>query len=182
MRHTFCRFSKHFLINMVKVLPGYRTGLYYIVLSNLPWVCTWQRLKDFVKNHPDGTFLNVDHAHVYPGTSTPCSGNGWVRLVGKLSFEKAFSMYSMLFLDPTLNGFKARLNGALLDGRALLADGRNRDQELYLPDIVSERQPPSQYLPVYRNLDNFPPPSFLGQENHEVYTHQPLIQSSSNTS
>jgi hypothetical protein len=76
---------------MAPVPPGDKTGLYYILVANLPWSCTWQKLKDHTRNHPDGTFINVDHAYVYPSSSSSamCSGYGWVRIIGKLDFKKA---------------------------------------------------------------------------------------------
>lgn len=67
---------------MEYVEPGDVTGSYYIIVSGLPWNCTWQRLKDFCKNQQqDGTCLEIDHVHVYPGET-----NGWVRVKGKQNY------------------------------------------------------------------------------------------------
>lgn len=72
-----------------KVPPGDETGLYYIIIANLPWQCSWQRLKDFARNQQaDGLCLNVDHAVVYPGTT-----NGWVRIKGKEDFHNALGSH-----------------------------------------------------------------------------------------
>lgn len=96
------------------------------------------------------------------------------------------------------NNSKARLNGGVLDGRALVADDRNRENVLTLRDIAPASQPPSRnpqvstvsaatigYFttapsPVYHNADGLPTSSFSGQENYEVYSHPFLTTSFSN--
>ena len=71
---------------MPQVSAGNKTGIYYIIVAGLPWQCTWQRLKDFARNaQPDGSYIEIDHAMVYPESPT----NGWVRVKGKETFKKA---------------------------------------------------------------------------------------------
>jgi len=69
------------------VPPGNKTGVYYIIIAGLPFRCSWQDLKDFARNRlDDGTYINIDHAMVYPKST-----DGWVRVKGKTAFLKAFS-------------------------------------------------------------------------------------------
>jgi hypothetical protein len=74
------------------VPPGDKTGHYYIIASNLPFKTDWQRFKDYVRDtKPDGSYTNVEHAHIYPNT-----GDGWVKVKGKADFLKAVGRYSPL--------------------------------------------------------------------------------------
>ncbi|CAG8972285.1 hypothetical protein HYALB_00001683 [Hymenoscyphus albidus] len=99
--------------------PGDSTGIYYIIVAGLPWNCSWQELKDFARHLPGGSKINVDHVVVYKGLT-----NGWVRVKDKKSFKKALE----------------HLDGGVLNGHALLADGRNETERTMLRSIGS---PPS---------------------------------------
>jgi hypothetical protein len=75
---------------MSPVPAGDLTGIYYIIIAGLPWQTSWQKLKDFARNQqPDGSWLEVDHAFVYPDST-----NGWVRVKGKADFLKVLGMPS----------------------------------------------------------------------------------------
>jgi hypothetical protein len=77
---------------MSPVPPGDQTGIYYIIVAGLPWQCSWQKLKDFARNQqPDGSWIEVDHAMVYPDTT-----NGWVRVKGRSDFLKVLGMFSSI--------------------------------------------------------------------------------------
>jgi hypothetical protein len=83
---------------MTKVPPGDKTGIYYVIIAGLPWQCSWQKLKDFARNQqPDGSWIEVDHAMVYPDTT-----NGWVRVKGKSEFLKVLGMSSSICKDVML--------------------------------------------------------------------------------
>jgi hypothetical protein len=78
----------------IQVQPGNVTGTFYIIVAGLPWNCSWQRLKDFARNQqPDGTCIDIDHAHVYPDAANGSSTNGWVRVKGRTNFLNAMSMF-----------------------------------------------------------------------------------------
>ena len=67
--------------------PGYTTGIYYIPIGNLPWNCTWKKLKDHARNRqPDGSVLAILEANVYPGST---STSGWVSVQGLPDFRAA---------------------------------------------------------------------------------------------
>ncbi|EDO04457.1 predicted protein [Sclerotinia sclerotiorum 1980 UF-70] len=101
---------------MPQVLPGNVTGLYYILVSNLPWSCTWQRLKDFARNQDcTGHCLAVEHAQVYPESTC-----GWVTVRGREDFLKALQY----------------LQGGMMDNRALCADGRNETESIQVRDLA----------------------------------------------
>lgn len=72
-------------MKMSPIAPGNETGIYYIPVAGLPWNCSWQKLKDFARNHQeDGSYINVDHTFVIDDST-----NGWVRVKGKAEFHKA---------------------------------------------------------------------------------------------
>ena len=74
---------------LVQVQPGNITGIFYIMVANLPWNCSWKKLKDFARNQQvDGTGIEIDHAHVYPDGTT----SGWVRVKGRKNFIEAMGM------------------------------------------------------------------------------------------
>ncbi|TGO28050.1 hypothetical protein BPAE_0033g00520 [Botrytis paeoniae] len=101
---------------MPQVLPGDVTGLYYILVSNLPWSCTWQILKDFARKHDsEGHCLAIEHAQVYPGSTC-----GWVTVRGKEDFLKALQ----------------HLQGGTMGNRALCADGRNETKPIQVRDLA----------------------------------------------
>ncbi|CCD44969.1 hypothetical protein BofuT4_P050780.1 [Botrytis cinerea T4] len=101
---------------MPQVLPGDVTGLYYILVSNLPWSCTWQILKDFArKSDSKGKCLAIEHAQVYPGSTC-----GWVTVRGKDDFLKALQY----------------LQGGTMGNRALCADGRNETKPIQVRDLA----------------------------------------------
>lgn len=64
---------------------GEDTGIYYLIVSGLPWSATWQKLKDFVRYPDSGGVINVDHVFIYPSAT-----DGWVRIHGKEEFQKAY--------------------------------------------------------------------------------------------
>ena len=75
---------------MPQVAQGDLTGLYYILVSNLPWSCTWQRLKDFARNQDhEGNGLAIEHSQVYQESTC-----GWVTVRGREDFHKALSKFS----------------------------------------------------------------------------------------
>ncbi|TEY35763.1 hypothetical protein BOTCAL_0581g00010 [Botryotinia calthae] len=101
---------------MPQVLPGDVTGLYYILVSNLPWSCSWQILKDFARKHnSEGKCLAIEHAQVYPGSTC-----GWVTVRGKEDFLKALQ----------------HLQGGTMGNRALCADGRNETKPIQVRDLA----------------------------------------------
>ncbi|TGO48551.1 hypothetical protein BCON_0237g00070 [Botryotinia convoluta] len=101
---------------MPQVLPGDVTGLYYILVSNLPWSCTWQILKDFARKHDSEEHcLAIEHAQVYPGSTC-----GWVSVRGKEDFLKALQ----------------HLQGGTMGNRALCADGRNETKPIQVRDLA----------------------------------------------
>ncbi|KAF7856255.1 uncharacterized protein EAF02_011514 [Botrytis sinoallii] len=115
---------------MPQVLPGDVTGLYYILVSNLPWSCTWQILKDFARKHDsEGHCLAIEHAQVYPGSTC-----GWVTVRGKEDFLKALRK----FFDYEEIGLTAaeHLQGGTMGNRALCADGRNETKPIQVRDLA----------------------------------------------
>ncbi|KAI2637300.1 hypothetical protein GGS21DRAFT_470009 [Xylaria nigripes] len=85
----------------VMVPPGNQTGYYYIPIANLPWQTSWQELKDHVR-----TVCFVEHVQINEDSTS-----GHVVLKGRANFDAAFRL----------------LNGGIFHDRALIADGRNRD-------------------------------------------------------
>lgn len=107
---------------MIVVPPGYDTGIYYIMVANLPRSCSRQQLKGFTRNpQADGTSINVDQAMIYPN-----SIGGWVRVKGEHDFIKAIGkrIFPLVIIDT--NTSIAHLDGGIFEHRALIADGNNK--------------------------------------------------------
>ncbi|KAM0125114.1 hypothetical protein ACHAO1_010771 [Botrytis cinerea] len=115
---------------MPQVLPGDVTGLYYILVSNLPWSCTWQILKDFArKSDSKGKCLAIEHAQVYPGSTCGC-----VTVRGKDDFLKALRKY-FDYQEIVLTDAEY-LQGGTMGNRALCADGRNETKPIQVRDLA----------------------------------------------
>ncbi|KAI1457669.1 hypothetical protein F4805DRAFT_169365 [Annulohypoxylon moriforme] len=93
-----------------KVLPGKKTNLYYILVSNLPWQTSWQQLKDHVR-----TVCPVDRVEVFNESTS-----GWVSVRGRENYDAALQL----------------LNGGIFGGRALLADGKNSSETIMIRETV----------------------------------------------
>lgn len=105
---------------------------------------------------------------------------------GKIRLREGFRHVFTLIYRSYSDKFEARLNGGVLDNRALVADGRNKDKVLNLRDIAPMKQSPSRnpkgstssaatgdYFtnlpsPAYYNSDGSPTTPFPGQGNYEV--------------
>ncbi|TGO46150.1 hypothetical protein BOTNAR_0610g00010 [Botryotinia narcissicola] len=125
---------------MPQVLPGDVTGLYYILVSNLPWSCKWQILKDFARKHDsEGYCLAIEHAQVYPGSTC-----GWVTVRGKEDFVKALQ----------------HLKGGTMGNRALCADGRNETMPIQVRDLAIPWTTSNSCGNVSRTRKTLPTPTF----------------------
>ncbi|PQE32101.1 hypothetical protein CJF32_00001677 [Rutstroemia sp. NJR-2017a WRK4] len=137
---------------MPQVPPGDDTGLYYILVSNLPWNCTWQRLKDFARNQDnEGNCIAVEHTKVY--AESTC---GWITTRGKEDFHKALS----------------HLQGGMLNGRALCADGRNETEWIEVRDLAAPWLP-QHYQEWVSAVGSTPQPISISPV--EPYAITPLI-------
>ncbi|KAI0128928.1 hypothetical protein BJ170DRAFT_352911 [Xylariales sp. AK1849] len=96
----------------VKVRPGDETGLYYILLSNLPWQTSWQQMKDHVRT----VCSSVERVEIFNESTT-----GWVCVRGRENYKAA------LYL----------LTKKLFNGRPTFADGRNARQEIHIKRLVN---------------------------------------------
>ncbi|KAF7948738.1 hypothetical protein EAE96_007931 [Botrytis aclada] len=156
---------------MPQVLPGDITGLYYILVSNLPWSCTWQILKDFARKHDSGGHcLAIEHAQVYPGSTC-----GWVTVRGKEDFLKALGK----FFDYQEIGLIAEehLQGGTMGNRALCADGRNETKPIQVRDLAIPWTTSHSCGDVSRIKKTIPIPTSLGSPASVMPIQQiPLIQ------
>jgi hypothetical protein len=91
---------------LVPVKAGNETGVYYLIMSNLPWHTSWQKLKDLARNQqPNGGGTDIDHAYINPDSPT----NGWVRVRGRENFFAArgtFPSIENLLVLPLILGQK----------------------------------------------------------------------------
>ncbi|KAI1096328.1 hypothetical protein F5B19DRAFT_488294 [Rostrohypoxylon terebratum] len=93
-----------------KVLPGNKTNVYYILVSNLPWQTSWQQLKDHVR-----TVCAVERVEIFNESTS-----GWVSVRGRENYDAALQL----------------LNGGIYNGRALLADGKNATETIMIRESV----------------------------------------------
>ncbi|KAI9166912.1 hypothetical protein HJFPF1_03027 [Paramyrothecium foliicola] len=113
--------------------PGDKTGVYYILLCNLPFGTTWQGLLAFVT-----PVCTVDHVQVFHGSTS-----GWVRVVGKNNFEKAWK----------------HLNGGLFNGRHIVASDKNRSEAIKIKELARMPRPsaPGRTQSRTRRFQSGPP-------------------------
>lgn len=118
--------------------PGYTTGIYYIPVGNLPWNCTWKKLKDHARNRqPDGSGLAILEANVYPGST---STSGWVSVQGLPDFRSALHHLNH---SPMEDPPRA--------ARTLQADGRNETKPVMLGESLSASPSPSRRCAQQQN-------------------------------
>ncbi|KAK7923087.1 hypothetical protein PG985_007158 [Apiospora marii] len=99
----------------VSVPPGDQTGLYYILISNLPWQTSWQQVKDHVR-----TVCAVERVEIFNESTS-----GWVSVRGRESFDLALQF----------------LSTELFNGRPTFADGRNAEQPIPIKKLVDTSLP-----------------------------------------
>ncbi|KAI1854926.1 hypothetical protein JX266_001044 [Neoarthrinium moseri] len=95
----------------VNVRPGNETGLYYILLSNLPWQTSWQHLKDHVRT----VCSAVERVEIFNESTT-----AWVCVRGHENYKAALHLLSTVPFN----------------GRPTFADGRNAHQEIPIKRLV----------------------------------------------
>ncbi|KAI1212861.1 uncharacterized protein F4807DRAFT_302277 [Annulohypoxylon truncatum] len=93
-----------------EVLPGNKTNLYYILVSNLPWQTSWQQLKDHVR-----TVCAVDRVEVFNESTS-----GWVSVRGRENYDAALQL----------------LDGGIFNGRPLFANGKNVSESIMIREPV----------------------------------------------
>ncbi|KAE8441231.1 hypothetical protein EG329_005595 [Mollisiaceae sp. DMI_Dod_QoI] len=123
---------------------GDDTGEYYIIISNLPFKASWQRLKDFIRYPNTGSTIDVHHVHIYSGST-----DGWVLVHGK---EEALKAYEWM-KQPT----------AVFEGRSLTVDFRNYWGPVNLRDVAPIQTPAQQEHYAHRDEDASPS---MGSSQH----------------
>lgn len=128
----------HAEVAVMRVAPGDLTDVYYIIISNLPWSTTQERLRNFAINHqPDGSEINIDLVYIYENSTY-----GWLRIRGKDEFLKA---KSMSLRGPgacnCVNKDLDHLQRGIFEGRALQVDFRNETEATVLRDLVPTPNP-----------------------------------------
>ncbi|KAK8114072.1 hypothetical protein PG999_006141 [Apiospora kogelbergensis] len=116
----------------VSVPPGDQTGLYYILISNLPWQTSWQQLKDHVR-----TVCAVERVEIFNESTS-----GWVSVRGRDSFNLALHF----------------LSTELFNGRPTFADGRNAEQSIPIKKLVDTNLPDASSRSPQTSRYTTPPP------------------------
>ncbi|PFH55387.1 hypothetical protein XA68_18440 [Ophiocordyceps unilateralis] len=101
---------------MRDVPPGDETGIYYIIISGLPFGTIWQLLKDWLRQ----AGCDVDHIEVFQKSTS-----GWVRLVGKHNFERALR----------------HLQTVPYNNRLLLYLDKNRTESVKIMELIDDPPP-----------------------------------------
>jgi hypothetical protein len=110
---------------------GDSTGVYYLVVSGLPWSATWQKLKDFVRYPESGGSINVEHVFIYPSAT-----DGWVKVRGKEDFRRAYGESVCFMWRHKADLIAEYLNGRVFQGKAIVADDRNVYTMVNLRDMA----------------------------------------------
>ncbi|KAI1326367.1 hypothetical protein F5Y16DRAFT_400435 [Xylariaceae sp. FL0255] len=109
--------------------PGSETNLYFIPVGNLPFHTSWQQLKDHVRTNA----CPVERVEVHDATT------GHVVVRGRENFEAALSMVVQKTVSHAEKSAKLvpdLLNGGVFNNRALIAEGKNRDQCVWIKERV----------------------------------------------
>ncbi|PHH89935.1 hypothetical protein CDD83_4911 [Cordyceps sp. RAO-2017] len=101
---------------MRDVPPGEETGIYYIIISGLPFGTIWQLLKDWLRQ----AGCDVDHIEVFQKSTS-----GWVRLIGKDNFERALQ----------------HLQTVPYNNRLLLYLDKNRTESVKIMELIDDPPP-----------------------------------------
>ncbi|KAH8197505.1 hypothetical protein TruAng_008326 [Truncatella angustata] len=107
----------------VNVAPGDETGLYHILISNLPWQTSWQQVKDHVRT----VCSAVERVEIFNESTA-----GWISVRGRENFDAA-----MHLLETTP-----------FNGRPLWVDGRNAKAEMPIRRLVNT---PEMLAPTSRS-------------------------------
>ncbi|PHH63578.1 hypothetical protein CDD81_5670 [Ophiocordyceps australis] len=106
---------------MKDVPPGDETGIYYILVSGLPFGTIWQLLKDWLREGG----CQVDHIEIFQKSTS-----GWIRLIGKDNFELALE----------------RLRCVPYNNRVVIFMDRNRTESVKVMQLLDD-PPPEPRLP-----------------------------------
>lgn len=108
----------------VVVGPGNVTGLYYILVSNLPWQTSWKQVKDHVRT----VCSSVERVEIFNESTS-----GWVCVRGRENFRAAMR----------------HLGSTPFQDRPMFIDGRNAKEEIPIKRLVGgpERLPASPRSP-----------------------------------
>ncbi|KAM4054783.1 hypothetical protein HRG_005605 [Hirsutella rhossiliensis] len=96
--------------------PGEESGIYYIIISGLPFATIWQLLKDWLRQ----AGCDVDHIEVFQKSTS-----GWVRLIGKENFERALH----------------HLQTVPYNNRLLLYLDKNRTEPVKIMELIDDPPP-----------------------------------------
>ncbi|RCI10147.1 hypothetical protein L249_8417 [Ophiocordyceps polyrhachis-furcata BCC 54312] len=102
---------------MRDVPPGEETGIYYIIISGLPFGTIWQLLKDWLRH----AGCDVDHIEVFQKSTS-----GWIRLIGKPNFERALPVH---------------LQTVPYDNRLILYLDKNRTESVKIMELIDDPPP-----------------------------------------
>ncbi|KAI6715771.1 hypothetical protein JHW43_001718 [Diplocarpon mali] len=111
---------------------GSTTGVYYIPVSGLPWNTSWKQLKDFTRSPPNEPPIEIEHAHVYPGSN---STSGWISVLGRENFLRAL---------VHLNHSPFQGPDPSKPARILTADNRNETNPVMLASMPNVTWSPSR--------------------------------------
>lgn len=101
----------------VNVGPGNQTGLYYILLSNLPWQTSWKQMKDHVRT----VCSAVERVEIFNESTS-----GWVCVRGRENFRAAMR----------------HLSRTPFQDRPIFIDGRNAKEEIPIKRLVGGTERP----------------------------------------
>ncbi|RDA90684.1 hypothetical protein CP533_4668 [Ophiocordyceps camponoti-saundersi (nom. inval.)] len=101
---------------MRDVPAGEETGIYYILISGLPFGTIWQLLKDWLRQ----AGCDVDHIEVFQKSTS-----GWIRLIGKHNFERAL----------------LHLQTVPYNNRLLLYLAKNRTESVKIMELIDDPPP-----------------------------------------
>ncbi|KAH6998459.1 hypothetical protein BKA56DRAFT_608002 [Ilyonectria sp. MPI-CAGE-AT-0026] len=124
--------------------PGDQTGIYYILISKLPFDITWFPVKQWIS-----AIVEVDRVEIFPA-----SASGWIRVNGRANFDKAMGKASLHFpligrTEPD-RGLEFLITDGFFRGRHIVSDPRNETNYTTIKEHVDPLRPESYQTSPYQ--------------------------------
>ncbi|KAL3952887.1 hypothetical protein ACCO45_012830 [Purpureocillium lilacinum] len=130
---------------MRDVDSGDDSGVYYLLISSLPFGTRWQAFKDWVREGG----CEVDHVEVFQKST-----NGWVRLIGRENFDLALR----------------HLRTRPFAGREIIVDERNKREPIKILELIDDPPPKPRFGGSFQRPHKTADPAFAAS----VGTHAEL--------
>ncbi|KAL3965717.1 hypothetical protein ACCO45_000025 [Purpureocillium lilacinum] len=158
---------------MRDVDSGDDSGVYYLLISSLPFGTRWQAFKDWVREGG----CEVDHVEVFQKST-----NGWVRLIGRENFDLALrkapltSFFVWIYVSHShrhgadTGRYTGHLRTRPFAGREIIVDERNKREPIKILELIDDPPPKPRFGGSFQRPHKTADPAFAAS----VSTHAEL--------